>query len=77
VRTPLPPVASVLSFIDAINQGDVARLAALMTTDHRLRVLDEGRSTDGRQRQRVALLRDRFPRLRDLPAIASSPGRPM
>jgi len=47
VRTPLPPVASVLSFIDAINQGDVARLAALMTTDHRLRVLDEG-PLDGR-----------------------------
>jgi hypothetical protein len=41
VRTPLPPAAAVLSFIDAINHGDVARLAALMTTDHRLRVLDE------------------------------------
>jgi ketosteroid isomerase-like protein len=41
VRTPLPPVAVVVSFIDAINQGDVARLAALMTTDHQLRVLDE------------------------------------
>jgi hypothetical protein len=41
VRTPLPPVATVVSFIDAINHGDVARLATLMTTGHRLRVLDE------------------------------------
>jgi hypothetical protein len=41
VRTPLPPVATVLSFIDAINQSDVARLATLMTTDHRLQVLEE------------------------------------
>jgi hypothetical protein len=41
VRTPLPPVACVISFIDAINHGDIARLATLMTTDHRLRILDE------------------------------------
>jgi ketosteroid isomerase-like protein len=41
VRTPLPPVATVIGFVDAINHGDVARLAALMTTDHRLQVLDE------------------------------------
>jgi ketosteroid isomerase-like protein len=41
VRIPPPPVAVVIGFIDAINHGDVARLAALMTTDHQLRVLDE------------------------------------
>ncbi len=41
VRTPLPPAAAVISFIDAINHGDVARVAALMTMDHQLRVLDE------------------------------------
>jgi ketosteroid isomerase-like protein len=47
VRNPLPPVAVVISFIDAINRGDVARLAALMTTDHQLRVLEE-EPLDGR-----------------------------
>lgn len=47
VRTPLPPAAAVLSFIDAINHGDVERLAALMHDDHRLEVLDEP-SVDGK-----------------------------
>jgi len=41
VRTPLPPPAAVLSFIDAVNHGDVERLAALMHEDYRLEVLDE------------------------------------
>lgn len=36
MRTPLPPVAAVVSFIDRINHGDVAGLGALMTADHRL-----------------------------------------
>jgi ketosteroid isomerase-like protein len=40
-RDPLPPVAIALSFIDAINHGDIDRLGSLMTEDHRLRVLDE------------------------------------
>jgi hypothetical protein len=40
-RTPLPPLAVVLSFVDGINRGDVGRLASLMTTDHELRVFDE------------------------------------
>jgi ketosteroid isomerase-like protein len=39
--TPLPPLAAVLSFIDAINRGDLDTLAALMTDDHRLLILDE------------------------------------
>jgi hypothetical protein len=41
VRTPLPPVAAVIGFIDAINRGDVDRLIALMSPGHRLQVLDE------------------------------------
>jgi ketosteroid isomerase-like protein len=41
VRTPLPPVACVVSFVDAINHGEVQRLAWLMTDDHTLVVLDE------------------------------------
>ena len=41
MRTPLPPVAAVIGFIDAINRGDVSRLAALMSPDHRLQVLQE------------------------------------
>ena len=40
-RRPLPPVAAVVSFIDRINHCDVPGLAALMTDDHRLVVLDE------------------------------------
>lgn len=40
-RTPLPPLAAVLGFVDCINRGDVQGLAALMRDDHRLVVLDE------------------------------------
>jgi ketosteroid isomerase-like protein len=36
MRTPLPPVAAAVSFIDRINHGDIAGLSALMTEDHRL-----------------------------------------
>jgi ketosteroid isomerase-like protein len=35
------PIALVLGFIECINRGDVDALAALMTDDHRLVVLDE------------------------------------
>jgi ketosteroid isomerase-like protein len=41
MRTPLPPVAAVIGFIDAINRGDVGRLAELMAPGHRLQVLQE------------------------------------
>ena len=41
MRTPLPPVAVVIGFIDAINRGDVDRLVALMSPGHRLQVLQE------------------------------------
>lgn len=47
MRKPLPPIAAVVSFIDAINNGDVERLATLMSDDHRLQVLDES-PVDGR-----------------------------
>ncbi|HEX6858099.1 MAG TPA: hypothetical protein VF204_22630 [Streptosporangiaceae bacterium] len=47
MRTPLPPVAAVIGFIDAINRGDVGRLTALMSPDHRLQVLQEPRSPAG------------------------------
>jgi ketosteroid isomerase-like protein len=39
---PLPPVAAVIGFINAINRGDVDALAALMAEDdHHLDVFDE------------------------------------
>jgi ketosteroid isomerase-like protein len=38
---PLPPVAAVVSFIDAINRADIGRLDDLITDDHRLVVFDE------------------------------------
>ena len=41
MRTPLPPVAAVIGFIDAINRGDVDRLVAFMSPGHRLQVLQE------------------------------------
>ena len=41
MRTPLPPVAAVIGFIDAINRGDVGRLVELMAPGHRLQVLQE------------------------------------
>jgi ketosteroid isomerase-like protein len=53
VRTPLPPVAAVIGFIDAINRGDVDRLVALMSPDHRLQVLLEPPLT-GREANRDA-----------------------
>jgi ketosteroid isomerase-like protein len=53
VRTPLPPVAAVIGFIDAINRGDVDRLIALMSPGHRLQVLQELPVT-GRQANRDA-----------------------
>ncbi len=37
----LPAVAAVVSFIDAVNRGDVEALGRLMTADHQLRVFDE------------------------------------
>lgn len=37
----LPPVAAVVGFVDRINRGDLDGLAALMTDDHRLVILDE------------------------------------
>jgi ketosteroid isomerase-like protein len=40
-RTPLPPIAAALSFVDCINRGDLDGLAALMTPDHCLTVLAE------------------------------------
>jgi ketosteroid isomerase-like protein len=53
VRTPLPPVAAVIRFIDAINRGDVDRLVALMSPGHRLQVLQEPPVT-GREANRDA-----------------------
>jgi ketosteroid isomerase-like protein len=40
-RTPLPPLAAVVSFIDCINRGDLDELTRLMHAEHRLIVLDE------------------------------------
>jgi ketosteroid isomerase-like protein len=37
----MPSVAAVVGFIDAINRGDIAHLASLMSDDHRLHVFDE------------------------------------
>jgi len=53
MRTPLPPVAAVIGFIDAINFSDVDRLVALMSPDHRLQVLNEP-PLDGREANRAA-----------------------
>ena len=53
MRTPLPPVAAVIGFIDAINFSDVDRLVALMSPDHRLQVLGEP-PLDGREANRAA-----------------------
>ena len=53
MRTPLPPVAAVIGFIDAINRGDVDRLVLLMSADHRLQVLREPALT-GREANRDA-----------------------
>jgi ketosteroid isomerase-like protein len=48
VRQPMPPIAAVVSFIDAINHGDAAHLASLMSDDHRLLVFDES-PLDGKE----------------------------
>jgi hypothetical protein len=48
MRHPMPSVAAVVSFIDAINRGDVAHLASLMSDDHRLQVFDES-PLDGKE----------------------------
>jgi len=53
MRTPLPPVAAVIGFIDAINRGDVDRLVALMSPDHQLQVLHEP-ALAGREANRAA-----------------------
>ena len=53
MRSPLPPVAAVIGFIDAINRGDVDRLVALMSPGHRLQVLQEP-PPDGREANRSA-----------------------
>jgi ketosteroid isomerase-like protein len=53
VQTPLPPVAAVIGFIDAINRGDADRLVALMSPGHRLLVLREPPVT-GREANRDA-----------------------
>ncbi len=41
MRTPPPPVAAVITFIDCVNRGDLDGLARCMTDDHVLQVLDE------------------------------------
>ena len=62
MRTPLPPVACVVSFVHTINHGEVQRLAWLMTDDHTLVVLDEAPLVGkARQRRGVARVRDVLP----------------
>jgi SnoaL-like domain len=41
MRTPQPPVAVAISFVDCINRTDIVGLSALMSADHELRVFDE------------------------------------
>ena len=52
MRSPLPPVATAVSFIDAVNRADLDRLHDLMTPNHTLQVFDEdplvGRRTSRR-----------------------------
>jgi hypothetical protein len=52
-RTPLPPIAVAISFIDCINRGDLDGLTSLMTDDHALVVLDEP-ALVGREKNRDA-----------------------
>ena len=40
-RSPLPPIAAAISFIDCVNRGDLGGLTELMTDEHALVVLDE------------------------------------
>ena len=49
----LPPLPTVLSFIDRINHRDLDGLLTLMTDDHCLKVLDEP-ATCGKQRMEGA-----------------------
>ena len=53
MRSPLPPVAVVVGFLDAINRGDIDRLCSLMTEEHRLQVLDAA-PVAGRETNREA-----------------------
>jgi hypothetical protein len=75
-RTPLPPLAAVVSFIDCINRGDVDALAKLMTADHRLIVLDEPPLT-GRAQNVTAWkgYASAFPRYVIYPGTSSPTGR--
>jgi hypothetical protein len=41
MRTPQPPVAVAISFVDCINRADTAGMSALMSADHELRVFHE------------------------------------
>jgi hypothetical protein len=41
VRVPQPPVAVALRFIDCINRGDLAGLAAVLADAHRLQIFTE------------------------------------
>ena len=41
MRSPLPPTAAAISFIDRINRSDLDGLGKLMTVDHTLRIFDE------------------------------------
>jgi hypothetical protein len=47
------PLATAISFIDCINRGDVAGLAALMHEDHELQIFDEA-AVVGREPNRTA-----------------------
>jgi ketosteroid isomerase-like protein len=40
-RSPSPPIAAAISFIDGVNRGDLVGLTELMIDDHVLDVLDE------------------------------------
>jgi hypothetical protein len=40
-RSPLPPLAATISFIDCVNRTDLAGLTRLLHPDHRLVVFDE------------------------------------
>ena len=50
VRSPLPPIAAAISFVDCINRGDLGGLTELMTDDEemRLSVIWLAHAVDGR-----------------------------
>ncbi len=58
----LPPTAIAIGFVDCINRGDLDRLVAMMSEDHRLEVFDE-EPVIGRQANAAAWRRyiDAFP----------------